>query len=1310
MHTNPHNKDPRTHLFQSGLYVYADDSGGKGAKIVEAETPQEKLKEEQINMEGVRKELESRKGDLPDDVYKKAMDILSSGSNSEKQLVKRMLSGLITPQRFRLLRKFLFYSEGDEETKKFTKELAEREIAGNIDTKGFELAISALNRGNPEDYELVKDLLREKITVSTFKRKLKGKNKLKEKTIEAQEAEKEARTDEMSPEDTQIKTGDANLIKRITGAVTNLGRMSPNMVGETVEFRNYSKILIESYRQFTEHYDSLGPVFDQMVGDNATWKEELYDGLFGIFPTVIVQGEAPVTRDQVEKVLRSFETGKNRKLKVPEHIDVIFDTMKKLQEMRLKIQEYEVKIAQILREIENRVGKQALEESVIENAGNWIGFPLKEGQKIRYKTKTRTGEGEEEAEIINVKLSTPAKDSEGNILPGTGTVMITVGGVGEFTENQFRKWVDATDACPVVKNVRELEEITGIIDFGVKPEAGTELAYDKLTGRDENDDVTREERIVAITNITDEYVELDTEVTVLRMEEAPRMVYRGELTEDRRKKKLTLGEFAKWIRRRDAVPNPKDQATMRKMGEALQAARKTRYAASMDPSYNPVISLERGSVLYTNTPFKGPGSGKITVGDIANDRVVLNGDPHTFAQAMRTARKRELESYQPFEGDEESNPAGVAQAQTQEKQAVIQQMQKDFAAQEDEEGSSFVEGADAPTAHKNIQHWGQDIPGVRIPPGSAVDGLEGGARRPSQSYMRDLWKTTSFLSLQDLWELGKAAYEYHVRRWTRKVKESFAKIGRHLPYVGVEMDRIRQASETEEVNQFKEAMDNWGVWQIEETMWYTKNRDQLKACMITLAAKGQLRWEEIRLWRAVNRFVHSSKYIPIPSSGDFTERDKNGMTGLDYIQPAIDSLWGEGQWSEWFNQNNNTFEQNKKAFHHKGDQLEGDPKNIGGVTYELGKLLRKHKEGEYVDPQEYEGLIDFIIHKGKSSAEAKIYYIIEGVAAKNTRGQTILPWDRVGNLDGEYLNRLPMLDYLTDKASQKPYQESKRPWKRADFEKLIAYWDGGVGRIPDTTRKTGNPPKKAIDFLWGEVLRLPWVQARTNKGLRNAEQIDHDDSHVIVPLASEKLVQQICSGPSGNKKYFTEEGITNAYPGYNRFIKTCAKLDDFPKVMATIKSFVIFDSILSDRYLKRDEDRYMRLSKANYYRRSVVDTMYTIDHQKQLHKMIRNIGKAFDWDVSLMFEDTKNIRTDKAQAEKQNQVEDFIKRFGSELEAKTKTDEGKKKLIQAVKDTQLTGMYYDLADTTEAQDAAVNKRRAMFDKEAANYGVFAGQL
>lgn len=549
-------------------------------------------------------------------------------------------------------------------------------------------------------------------------------------------------------------------------------------------------------------------------------------------------------------------------------------------------------------------------------------------------------------------------------------------------------------------------------------------------------------------------------------------------------------------------------------------------------------------------------------------------------------------------------------------------------------------------------------------------------------FMQRMWMNTTFLNNADIFEMGKHMYEYMKRRWDRNTKNRFSKVGKNIPFFTTEMDRINQNAETEEMQQFKDAMDNWGVWQVEEALYTTNNRDQAKACLIVLSEKGKIRWENTKLWAVINRFTETQYFVPVPKNGDAQMKDpRTGKTGIELLPAAIDSLWGQGQYNDWSTQSSSKYQSKVKEYAEEGKQLEHDPYNNGSISGRLSQILKEHKAGNYVDNQEFEGLLHYAFEAGKSTFENKFYFIVAGVTEENARGETILTWDRLGSLDSEYLNRLPWLDFFTNKDIKRS-DGTTTGWNREDLRLWMNDWKkhSAPGK-----EYQGDGNKALWDFLWKKVLNNSRTIIRNNKGLRNAENMDHDDAHFIIPLANEMMIDTVLKGPTGGKKYFTMEGYANAYGGYAELVKARSTLHP-PQpnlVFNLVKSFVRYDAILSNRLHKDEKSRYARMDTGDWSRGSVVSpNVNTGVHRQQMQELITAICGAYGYDASNLF---KDLPQGDQYRNEQREIDDQIINFGATLQKLVQADgDGGKKMLEVTQNFVDKGSIYGLAPNENA--------------------------
>lgn len=541
-----------------------------------------------------------------------------------------------------------------------------------------------------------------------------------------------------------------------------------------------------------------------------------------------------------------------------------------------------------------------------------------------------------------------------------------------------------------------------------------------------------------------------------------------------------------------------------------------------------------------------------------------------------------------------------------------------------------------------------------------------------EGFLKSLWVNTRFMSVDDFWKMGKSLWEYYDRRFERRQKERYSSVGTDLPFFAPEMKRVNQASENEEVNQFKETFDQKGVYEIQGRLRDTHNRDEMKAAFITLTEKGQLRWDDIKMWKNINRFCRPEYAVPIPANGDPFTLVKEGVnrTGLDYIQFAVDSLWGEGQYNDWYSRNKSTYASNSKNNYEKGNELEGLE---GGHGRRLKELLRAHMDGSFVDPHEYEGLILHAIERGKSSMQNKMYYMIEGVARVNKLGRTILSVDRMAHINSEMLTRFPILEFLCAKVTR-PDGKAHR-FTKDDYIKWVRKWDAD-----DPNRCA---PGKAVDkFLWDYVIPSEETQNRINKVLRNGEQLDHDDMFGYLPPATEEVITDVCKSTTGSKKFLTIEGYANAFPGFSQYMRSLAEKGKKTKLREAIKSYVRYQGIMTNKFEKEKTDTYQRMGYYTLNSSTIVSDLPPQAYMNQMDDVMKRICQAYASDVpelseiiDLIYTETGDIWSDRDQKALQNKINDAYRRF-SDIFTKAVSSDGAQKMMDIISGANFEGMPY----------------------------------
>lgn len=576
--------------------------------------------------------------------------------------------------------------------------------------------------------------------------------------------------------------------------------------------------------------------------------------------------------------------------------------------------------------------------------------------------------------------------------------------------------------------------------------------------------------------------------------------------------------------------------------------------------------------------------------------------------------------------------------------------------------------------------------------------VENNVYLPPVNELEKLWVETHLLSVQEMWQLAKHIWEYWERTWERKMKGRFSKFGANLPFINTEMLRIKEETEHHEVGTFKEAISAMGIVEIRGILNRSSNGDQIKACIEVLVDKGQMRWDDVRTWEAMNRIAHlpTDNRIPIPKDGNpytpvsFDEKTGRKQMGMQYFGKAIDNLWGDGQYESWSNKNSGSYDSGMQGFSKQGDELESDPYDTGKIAGRLQQVLKAHMEGEWANPHEFEGLLRYMIDQGKSNAENKLFFIIAGCATR------LMPIERLGAIANDLQNKLPFLAFLADQGAKKPGQNVAGPYTVKQLKALLVEFMEDPGITKPGQKYLAGP--KVKDFLWKYALTNSETETRTIKAIRNGENIDHDDAQMVIPLLDEEWAQQVCNAGAGRKKYFTVSGYLNGYPGFSEWMRTLAnsydpsnpeefKKANAAKLLMTVKAFVKYNGILTKRY-RKDDDTYQRLDPEYFSKGSVVDANTpTGIHRGQLENVIRTIGEAYGIsEVRHLFVDTPDdYKRNKDTEERQKDVESAHLNFGKAL-TRAIQEQGIEKMVAAIQHVGLRGFGYNV--DLKAQEAA----------------------
>jgi len=889
--------------------------------------------------------------------------------------------------------------------------------------------------------------------------------------------------------------------------------------------------------------------------------------------------------------------------------------------------------------------------------------------------------------------------------------------------DNFKDFVNLHRLTPKIKNQKVLKEKVGYLkEMNVDLRAGMKLEYNDWVLDEASQRRKPQAKTVTIKYLDDKTVQFDQAVSTYTPFDPHDPQFKDTTDE------MDLGQFAQWLIKKKALPEITQQALQAKMDEHYEYMN-NKYGR-IKSCHRP-IELRKGEVVFADAP----GNPLFEIAGVGPNIIQLtNGRKFTLPQFMRWVYEYDMEPYDPaLEGEKVKKYFDRQKAEkkfTESLESAAERAEK----QAQDTIQHFRDTGTWRDTLKKLKEKGLEgiHEGPKVP---LKEDTQNDVQRQSHSWMKQFIKDTELLRLDDIFEMFKVGWEYKKRNWERKQKARYSKIGKGIPWFGTEFERINQQSENEEMQQFKDAMDQWGVRDIQDTLYKTNNADQAKACFNVLAEKGQIRWDDPNLWKAINKHTDINHKIPLPLPGmdpympfkegtglKFNGVDVAGSSAIDFIPEALDSIWGESTYIDWKRQNDGALEDGIQKSFNKAEELESDPKNVGGIGKELATLLERHMRGEYVDPSEFEGMLRFIIEAGKANGQHKMYYLLMGTSAKDPHGRTIMGWDRVGRFISEYSNNFPPLDYFSA-SNQAPKRDLEtgeifeRQWVRQDFDKLTKPWVDNIrangGKVPK------NPPAGSWDFLWKEVLTSDAFQIRLEKGIRSAQNMDHDDSPFFIPALKETEIETACAASGGETKKFTVQGYKNGYIGFGLRLKYLQdKVEEekqfeengevgfsnqhLARMIASFRSYVRYDAILDYRYRRSEESRLQRFSANDFNTGCVWDGEHALqDYRDEMQGLIQAIIKEYGRsdDEALAktpFERLPSVKGNKGLKAKQEKIEASVQNWGPEFERMVMSDGGEKfmKIIDQHK------FMFDRVSELSAQDRIKNKAdMALFEAD-----------
>ncbi len=491
--------------------------------------------------------------------------------------------------------------------------------------------------------------------------------------------------------------------------------------------------------------------------------------------------------------------------------------------------------------------------------------------------------------------------------------------------------------------------------------------------------------------------------------------------------------------------------------------------------------------------------------------------------------------------------------------------------------------------------------------------------------LRALWNNTVFLSANDIVQTLIDLKEFVGRRHEREKKDHAARLGMAI-FQGTDLGREayarQQKAEMEEVQEWQSRYENLDAWELENELKVisrdiSPSADRLKAILRLLAQKGRIDWRNKYLWKVLNKLQSAVHLTP-----DDTVILHDPPLMRQKLHSALGEIWDYDEYLTLERQNESSYDGELRKWLPSYDRIQDL------LSDRLDQLLQMHRDGEKVDPMEYESIMVYAIEKGKAFAEQVMFHLMAGMA------DGLLSPDRGMALD-KYLNKWPATQWIYSKSP---------PLSQADYKRYCQQYfkeDYKAGKIRD------GHGAEFMNFYWVHMQNDIMTIQRVRKSVSEREW-DHDWTRSIACLGDANTAKRFFSGKSGQQET-KDTGVENAYAGAVQWLEENSRKPekiDFRKHFARHAAWCAMAEGIMDRvaYYRGDTDISTRANEN--MEREIAREQGTTNHAnwtlKDNRSKIRGFLDYLDPQLFPLLRDKKDLRENEEKAEAGLQVKELL--------------------------------------------------------------------
>ena len=1102
-----------------------------------------------------------------------------------------------------------------------------------------------------------------RIPKSTEKKEEKSAESGKEKTPAKGE---EVESEKIDPKIEGIQMAVSEKISRMIGTTEKLREQLKNPGASRHEVLPDAEKIITNLKELNEKDKETGKQVKAVLADLIKRKKltkEQADDIYDLEASHLDKNDPDYEKDSLEfdnqfRELTESISGPGDSALLEKLKKAKKDEAKEINALNEKFAETAKNYRRLMESISDRVYRKAEREKALIERSRASGIPLKPGQVVVWRGLF--GENKKKniqftkiygkIKEITFDDTQVSLDGAGNpissIAPNEPTIVVE--GVDPDTNrvverklafSAFMQWIDRGNVTEDLKWPKDLETSIG---ESIKP--GDTFEYRRINDAgDKNSGEDVQITVVDFVNGKDEYgdsmklVKLDKPVVVCP-------------SSSEAKDTLTLGEFAKWFKREDAM---KAIGTLDELrGKLKDFNRKLNKQYKRNAGHYPPIEVKEGEILK----YDDNSNREFIINEVTDKEIKLSdGTTRTLGSFYKWVEYNNVEK---VDSDAHADEVTSKMEEGEDKEAA-----KNKAKQEREEASAKL------------------LEDSKHPDSAAEHGHSEDGSKVSKNYLRQLWNDTEFITLHNLYEMGKVLNEFVHRKLKRREKGAIGVVGEKMfgpmySELGAEFKSLAQSAENEEVSHHVKTYETMGIDFLKHELHVARNKDIMKAAIQVLCNKGQMRWDDPEFHKAVNRL---SNGIPI------TVSEKTHVSDLEKV---IDGWWGQDSFREFRLKQDSQYKSFMGGFEDRAKRLESDPDRNGGLKGALQRLLYMHLQGEYVNPCEYEEYLRWAITAGKITIEDKLFFFIMGIGAVGKGkhghdGETLLHVDRTGAIESDLLKAFPILDYFASREDFPAYKDDGTEKFEIDPEtgkeirsvgkitihhfrhwiKDIVKKDLGVKSMEEITNPENMKPGVLMSrFLNEEIVWNETARKRIEKTAGNVSTWDHDDFNVFGVMFGEESVVNMVLRQGGSEQKVTNAGLKNVYVGFNNFTKVKLEMlrghikdgngaqadKDVRDLMNLWRTFIRYDALIERRFKPPEGGVVVHLGDQEFDSYPVCDGSRSVRRQqKEVQAFIGGIANAMNLSSEWGIVTNKVISKEDAGAQ-----QDEVTVFGEKLEGK----------------------------------------------------------